>query len=350
MIDYLIIGQGLAGSLISHFLLKENKNIRVLDRAGGNSSRVAAGLYNPVTGRKMVRTWNADQLFEGLEDFYQSLEMELDAQFLTPKRIYRPFLNLAEQNDWQGRASDPLYHKFIHKIHTQSLYPGIVDDPVGGLELANSGYLDTNRFLNAMENYLISKEVLLYDTFRSEDLVMDAGAFEWKGIRSKGVIFCDGVDSKDNKYFDWLPIHPLKGELLHIKSSVKLRHIINRGVFIMGMGNEIFKVGSTYNWRDPYSGTTEEGKADLLERLGQIFRSDFEITNHYSGIRPSTKDRRPFIGGHPEIKNMWIFNGLGTKGVTLGPYFAKLFIDNLVNNKALDPVVNINRYYLLYNH
>ena len=192
--------------------------------------------------------------------------------------------------------------------------------------------------------------MLIQDKLEEKELIGREGFYEWKGEQYRHVIFCEGIEARESSYFGWLPFQPLKGELVHIKTKASFEHIVNRGVFILEVKKGEFKVGSTYNWRDPFSGPSEEGKKELLERLEQIFRSDYEVLEHYAGIRPSTKDRRPFVGEHPEKKNMWIFNGLGTKGVTLGPYFAKQFINYLVNNKALDPVVNINRYYSLYYH
>ena len=74
-IDFLLIGQGLAGSALGYRLKKAGFKIKLLDQPDLNqSTKIAAGLYNPVTGRKMVKTWNADQLFPEIEPFYQELE------------------------------------------------------------------------------------------------------------------------------------------------------------------------------------------------------------------------------------------------------------------------------------
>ena len=62
-LDYLIVGMGLAGSALAYFLSKNGKKIALIDNnIDQTSSKIAAGLYNPITGRKMVKTWMAPKM------------------------------------------------------------------------------------------------------------------------------------------------------------------------------------------------------------------------------------------------------------------------------------------------
>jgi len=119
-VDFLLIGQGLAGTVLSYRLLKIGKKVAVIDLPSANqSSRIAAGLYNPITGKKMVKTWNADLLFPEIEPLYSELEVLLGTTFLYKKNIYRPFLNIEEQNEWMGKTGDPGFEPYIEKIFSK---------------------------------------------------------------------------------------------------------------------------------------------------------------------------------------------------------------------------------------
>ena len=110
----------------------------------------------------------------------------------------------------------------------------------------------------------------------------------------------------------------------------------------------IFRVGSTYNNHDLTYIPTDEGKNYLLSKLKGLINVQVKIKDHYVGIRPATKDRKPLVGIHPIYETIGVYNGLGTKGVTLSPYFAKLFASHLVNGTNLADEVNIERYFSLY--
>src|SRR5690554_1654655 len=106
-VDFLLVGQGIAGTALSYRLLESGKKVHIVDAAEENDcSRVAAGLYNPVTGRKMVKTWFADHIFPEIEPFYHGLEETLKTKFIYNRPIYRPFSSIEEQNEWMGKSGD----------------------------------------------------------------------------------------------------------------------------------------------------------------------------------------------------------------------------------------------------
>ena len=71
------------------------------------------------------------------------------------------------------------------------------------------------------------------------------------------------------------------------------------------------------------------------------------MVQHEAGVRPSSNDRRPILGAHPQQKNIYIFNGLGAKGVMLAPYFAQQLGANITAGKAIDKEASVERYYRL---
>ncbi|WMN12668.1 FAD-binding oxidoreductase [Marivirga salinae] len=348
-VDFIIVGHGLASVAVVEHLRKHNSSFVVFsDENPNSSSKVAAGLYNPVTGRKMKQTWLADQLFPYLEEFYGDLEKSLNAEFLHKKAIYRPFLSLEDQNDWMAKQNTDNY--FIKKTFTQSQYPKFIADDFGGLLLNRSGFLDVKEMLDQHKEKLIEDGQFINEKLEYEKLEVKENQIFYNDIESEKIIFCDGPLSH-NPFFDWLPTAPVKGEILHIKMGETLPEdvIFNRGVFLVkNPQHDYYRVGATYEWKNLDYEPTEKAKKQLTDKLDDLLNVNYTIVDQVAGIRPASKDRRPLIGNHPERKNVFIFNGLGTKGVSLAPYFACQFVNSIFNLEKLNDEVNINRYYPLY--
>jgi len=133
---------------------------------------------------------------------------------------------------------------------------------------------------------------------------------------------------------------------LHIKcTDLNLDKIVKSNIFILPIGKNIYKVGATYNWEDKTNQPTVSGKEELVEKLNELISCDYEIVEHLAGVRPTVKDRRPLVGTHHLHKNIHLLNGLGTRGVMLGPYLAKSLFEYLENGIPLDKEIDINRYY-----
>ncbi|WP_339877695.1 FAD-binding oxidoreductase [uncultured Algoriphagus sp.] len=343
-IDFLLIGQGLAGTALAYRLKQAGKKIKIIDNPkANNSSRIAAGLFNPVTGRKMVKTWNADLLFPMIIPFYQELERITGRKFLTERPIYRPFLTIEEQNEWMGHSADPGFETYLEKIHQESQSEHL-KDPFGGVMLRNSGWLNINNLLDAMSAYF--KEELILEQFDEDLLSRTDELWKYGGIEAKAIIYCNGLGSMRSKFFNYLPFAPVKGEILEVKQEFTPDYVVNRGVFRVHLKDNIHRVGSTYTKHDLEVGPTNEAKTELLEKLIDLVRLPVgEIISHKTGIRPATRDRKPFLGKHPFEDGVYIFNGFGAKGVSLIPYFSAQMVDHLLKNKAIDFEVDIARYF-----
>lgn len=343
-IDFLLIGQGLAGTALGYRLKQAGNTIRIFDQpANNNSSRVAAGLFNPVTGRNMVKTWKADELFPELLSFYKELEKLTNKSYLLETPIYRPFSTIEEQNEWMGRSADPVFQPYLKHIYTKSQSDSLYDQ-YGGVQLKNCGWLKVNDLLDGMTSYF--EEELVYDYFDEEILYFENGLWNYKNIKAKALIYCNGLRSKKSKFFSYLPFAPVKGEILEVRQDFEPDFIVNRGVFRVHLGNGIHRVGSTYNRDDLSEGPTESAKEELLWRLKELIKPPVrEIISHKTGIRPATPDRKPFMGKHPSAESVYIFNGFGAKGVSFIPFFSKVMSDYLINNESIDAEVDIARYF-----
>lgn len=344
-VDYLVVGQGIAGSLLAYELLGHGASVLVIDQEiAETSSMKAAGIYNPITGRKMVKTWMADELFENLETYYQQLEQELGADFIYPMPIYRPFYGHEEQNDWAGRASDDAFRPYIKKLHARSRGVAGVKDDFGGLELQRSGYVHLPRLLGAMRNWLQAKGNYRAQVFQYDNLTMDGGEVVYEDVQATRIIFCEGPAVMSNPYWKDLPFKLVKGEILEIATDLPKDEILNRGVFVLPK-NGNYSVGSTYDHSTLDFEPSPEGIKNLKERLAKLYDGPSQQVGATAGVRPATFDRKPFLGWHPKYPSVGIFNGFGTKGVSLVPYFARQMVNYCLHNGELLPDVAVSRIY-----
>jgi len=343
--DYIIVGQGLAGSCLALELAAKGQRVMVYnDPKGNSSSKVAGGLINPITGRKMVLTWRVNELFSCLNKFYENAETKLNQKFYHEIPIYRPFISIEEQNEWQGKSIDDNYKPFVKEVKTGSESNGIVFDPFGGLLLNKSGYLDTNAFLEAVSNWLKSTNQFTNEKFVNDSINFIEKVVVYKGIKAKKIIFCNGVAELDSAYFSEIKFRPVKGEVLKIEIEPSLKKVYNRGVFIMPRdGNHT--VGSNYNHKDLTWEPTEKGRVEIETKLKALLQKPYKIVGHKAGVRPSVSDRRPVLGMSNKREQLVIFNGLGTKGVSLAPFFASQLVNSLIDGIEIDKEVNVNRYY-----
>lgn len=346
-VDYIIVGQGLAGSAVALQLLNRKRRVLVIDRARANSSsRVAAGLFNPITGRNLVKTWLADQLFPYFHNFYKTAEVLTQQRFFYSMPLYRPFGSIEEQNEWMAKTADPIYEGYVQNIFTKATYADIRDQ-FGGLLLKQCGYLDTIPYLNAVRELIHANAFLLEEDFIDDEAVIQDQAVYYKGYSAPHLIFCQGIES--NKWFNWVPILPLKGETILIQSDVVKNNILNRGVYAVPVNqNGTWRVGATYALTDKVKGTTDAARAELTSKMDELVSFRYTVLDQDWGIRPTTHDRKPVLGRHPEHKGLHILNGMGPKGVSLAPFFADVLVQSIENQQSLNKDVNIERYKLLY--
>ena len=345
-VDYVIVGQGLAGSCLALQLLERGRRILVIDRPDAHAATlVAAGLFNPVSGRNMTKAWMADVLFPYLHDFYQRAENKTGLNFFFPMPVYRPFVSVEEQNEWMGKSSDREWSEFIEHVHTTPLKGHPVENPFGGLWLKQSGFIDTRKFVNAVATYTRSAGFYLQEKFVRENLIIANGVVRYKDWEAGRIVFCTGEKVRQDRYFSWLPIRPLKGETLNIETNEQTSVIYNRGVYVIP---GIWKVGATYVKSDHTPGVTMEGKQELTEKLNALVTFQYKIIGQDWGFRPTTPDRKPILGSHPEHEQLVVFNGLGTKGVSLAPYFSGILCEWMETGSPLHDSVSVNRYKSLY--
>jgi glycine/D-amino acid oxidase-like deaminating enzyme len=344
MIDYLIIGSGLAGISFSEIALQNNKSILVIDNNSQNSSKIAGGLYNPVILKRFSEVGQAKEHLKIMNDFFSILEKKIDCNVNFKLPILRKFYSIEEQNNWFAASDKVNLAPFLSTNIVSTKYSSI-DSPFGYGEVLQTGYADTSLLLIKYREYLIKNELFLEESFDYSLLHEESDSVRYNDIQARHIIFAEGFGMHSNPYFNDLPLDGTKGEIFIIKApQLQLDVIINTSVFILPLGDDLYKVGATYNWSDKTDIPTEEGKAELIEKIKEIINCDFEIVEHLAGVRPTVKDRRPLLGTYSNHNSIHILNGLGTRGVMLGPAMAKALFENIEYQKPLDRAIDIKRF------
>ena len=343
MLDYIIVGSGLAGIAFSEFACNNNKSIVVINNQSQNSSKIAGGLYNPVILKRFSEVWQAQEQLDLLYSFYGNIEKKLGVKLDYRLPLLRKFYSVEEQNNWFTASDKPNLSKFLATDLITKKWDAI-DSPFNFGEVLHSGYLDTALLLEEYKKHLISINCYQEEKFDYPQLNINAEYVEYKNIKAKHIIFAEGFGMLLNPFFSKLPLDGTKGELLLIKApNLDVDVILKSSIFIIPLGNDLYKVGATYNWEDKTNVPTEAAKKELLANLSELIKCDFEIIDHYAGVRPTVKDRRPLVGSHPIHKNIHVLNGLGTRGVMLAPAMALALFNNIENDIPLDKNIDISR-------
>lgn len=348
--DFIVVGHGLAGAILSYTLRKQGARVLVIDEPRPSAaSRVAAGLVNPIAGKRFAKTWLADAFIPAADAFYKELEAHFEQELYVHKPIYKIFSSIEEQNTWMAKSAGTDWQGYILATHTQSINQPGIDDPRGGIMIGRGGYLKVADMLNLLADELLAQNLMLPERFEMEQLQLTEQGVRYKQFEAKHLIFCEGFQVTQNPYFRWLPIQPTKGEVLEVEAqNFNPECIYNKAVYVVPVGDGRFKVGATYNWRQPDETPSPEGQEELAERFSQITPQPFQVKQHWAGIRPAVRDRKPLAGTHPQYPQLSVFNGMGSKGVLMAPYLAQQFAQSLTEATEVMPDVHIARYLSLY--
>ena len=343
-IDYIIVGLGLAGLAFSRELTKQNKTFIVFEDNSQNSSKVAGGMYNPIVLKRFNPVWDAKHQLEIALPFYNELEELLGGKYDYQVDVYRLFTSIEEQNNWFAASDKPLLSDYlIPKVITDN-FNGI-DAPFGYGKVTKTGRIDTLTLLNDYKKHLEKQQLIKYDKFDYDVINFGKDNIEYKDITATKVVFCEGFGIKKNPFFKNLPMEEAKGEMITIHApELDIDFVLKSSVFIMPLGNDLFKVGATFNWDDKTSIPTKRAKKELQDKLNKVISVPYKVINHVAGIRPTTNDRRPFVGIHNKHSKLVVLNGLGTRGVMIAPTIAKELYNHIEKGSELRKELDISRF------
>ena len=345
-VDAIIVGQGISGCLLSAEFLKNGKTVLVIDEEKEiTSSKVSAGLYNPIVFKRVVKSWMIDELLPVLNESYDYMESCCNQTFHTKRKIVKVFVNEEEKAQWLKKSEDQNFNQYLGKEISEQDFDGCIKPHHGLAFVNNAGNVNVKLLIETWANYLKTKHSYIANHFKYDDVHLTENGVKWKDYEANHLIFCEGYTAKNNPFFPNLPFVPAKGELLTVKidNLFTAESVLNKGVFVLPEGHQLFRVGATYVWDKIDEEITSNGKEELCQKLEKLIQTSYTIIDQKAGIRPSTKDRRPILGKHAQLPQLAILNGMGTKAVLLAPFFAKQLFEHIYLAKNIHPEVDINR-------
>lgn len=329
--SFSVIGGGIAGTLTCLELVRRNQSVRwYIDPGRPACSTIAAGMYNPITGKRFAKTWQVDVLQPFMESRYREIEDLTGTHFLYPQPVMKLFTDADEHGRWEARKDDEDFQRLAFPLETSDRPSGVRDLGFGGFIVRNAGSIRVSQLLNTLSDYLFTHVQVVHESYKTEQ------------NPDTPVIHCEGWYGSKNPLMKEIPFRHAHGDVLTIRApELGESHILNTGVYILPLGERQFRVGATYDWNRTDPSPTENGRKEMEARLHELLDVPFEVIDHAAGIRPATKRRTPVLGRLPDQPNHIVFNGLGSKGVLLAPYYARQLVEHLLDGKPLDREVNI---------
>ena len=343
-VDYIVVGCGLAGVAFCEQLRKADQSFVVFDDDSQKSSSVAAGIYNPVVLKRFTQVWKAKAQLELAMPYYHDLENLLEVKLNHKLNVYRKFASIEEQNEWFVASDKPVLCDFMHSEILKNDQKELIA-PYGFGKVLHSGRIDTRLLMERYRLFLKSTHRLKEERFQYDLLSPVNDGVVYASIKAKHIVFTEGFGLKENPLLPNSPIVGLKGEMLIVKApTLKLEVILKSSVFVVPLGEDLYWVGATYEHQDKTHNISEAAKVQLVLKLKTLLNCEFEVVQQVAGIRPTTKDRRPLVGSHPSMANVYILNGMGTRGVMISPYVAQQLYDYIEYQTDLDPEINLKRF------
>ena len=341
-VDFIIVGQGIAGTVLAFEILKRNKTVHLIDKIQENSaSRIALGIYNPLVLKWFTKSWKAEVQLNFLQRFCNDFEEKFSVKINHKKNIHKFLDSNYSINNWFEKQASPNRKEFME---SDLKYFEGVEKPFG--VVLNSGWVNIKLMLDTFRSFLIENKYLQESRFLYDKIKIKNDYIEYEGVISKRLIFCEGSSVLKNPYFKNLGFKMTKGEIIHFKSKdLKINEIIHSGTIIIPISNDIYYAGATFDWNTNNLLSSKDSEIEIIEKIKKIKNFTYKLIDHKVSIRPSVIDRRAIIGRHSKHRNLYLLNGLGSRGMLLSPYLVSQLCSFILNNEKINSEIDVNRFY-----
>lgn len=344
-VDYIIVGQGLAGTCLAFQLRRQNKSVLIIDKyRDTTSSKVALGVYNPMVLKRFTPVWKVHEQLGPLYNFLDAFESIFNQTIHTRLKLLRKLNSVYEQNLWSEKSLQHGLISFMNPTLIEYDHSDINSD-FGFGEIRSAGKVDLSQMISLFREKLISEEMFLDEEFNYSSLIIENNCVVYNSYQASKIVFCEGSRLPKNPFFNYLPLVRTKGELLTVElKNLKVKDLLKSSITLLPLGNDIYKVGATFNWEQKDEICSESAKEELLDKLYDLVRISPKLISHQAGLRPTVTDRRALLGSHSQYPHVYIFNGLGTRGLLLAPYLSLQLIQYMESGYSLDSEVDIKRF------
>lgn len=340
-VDYIIVGDGYAALFFAHQLILNDKSFIIYSEGKKSASQISAGIINPVVLKKFTTFWKAQEQIDFLQKTLSEIAEYTGENYLIDAPIHRIFHDENEQKLWLKKSDHTDLNSFLDK---KFIPLNTVKNDFSTGKVNQSARLNVEGFFHGMINFLSHNNNIITEYFDYN--ILDTSENTYKEFKFKHIVFCEGMGVRLNPYFSDIPVNPNKGHHIRVKLSHSLNHniTIKKKHFLFQLNNELYFYGGTYDRDQIHESVDDSAVEQLKNGLSEFYQNEFDVKEVHFGFRPTVKDRRPIIGKHPEINNLYVFNGLGARGILNGCYFSKALFDFIENDIPLHEEISLNRF------
>jgi len=330
----LIIGQGIAGTCAAWEAIRKGHKVTLLDRRSDDcASSTSSGLINPITGRHFVKSWRVEEFILAARDIYSDIAGSLGVNVINDVEIVRHLSEINVENTWNTKAALEHYEKYMEMGPDRTLYNDVLEDVRALGTVKKVMRIEAGVLISHLRKRWIEEGILREETFDPLHLEMLTDKVTYKGTDYDQAILAMGWRGM-NTIFETDVYRPVKGEVLIAEiPGFPEERIVKFGKFLVPIGQQRFWIGSTYQWEWENESSDEEKSQELEQFLREEVKLPYKILERKAGVRPATKYRRPLIGRLPDSP-VYLFNGLGTKGVSMAPFWAQEIIKHISTNQS----------------
>ena len=343
-VDYIILGQGVSGTFLSYYLQKAGKKILVIDdNQPFTASKIASGVINPITGRRVVRTWMIDEIMPFAANAYQEIGNEIKETLIQQCNILNFHPSLQMKQAFDDRM--PEDHDLLSKPENEAELNQYFNFNFGVSETNPCWLADMQATLAGWRKKLADNNLLLEEKFNWDDCIVKEDSITYKDITAEKIFCCEGAPGARNPYFELLPYSKNKGEVIIAKiPGLPRTNIFKQSLTIVPWKDDLFWIGSPYEWNYSDVNPTAMFRVKTQLQLQQWLKLPYQIMDQWAAERPANVERRPFAGLHPLLPSVGILNGMGTKGCSLAPFFAHELAQYVINKTPINPLADVNRF------
>jgi len=358
--DAIVAGAGIAGLSLAWSLNRSGLRVAVIDRAspGSGASGTPGALLNPATGRRARKSWHAETCLPFSRDLIQRVEQATGQPLLRLNGVVRPALDdkiaARMQETWREDDWPEGWTEWLSPQEMSRRFPGLFSR-FGGLWVPVGGSIDMARLMKALYLFLKEEGVTFYlgssVRITSDGESWRAGSSQYD-LQAPILIEATGSSMVFSEHWSQLPLHRVKGQVI----TVQLRESPQLPCSVSSLGyiarspesDRTLILGSTYEHDFTHEELDRSGRDYLLKRLERTLPGigdQVQSVSGWAGIRLTTPDKNPFIGPHPQLRGLYGFGGLGSKGLMLGPYLGRMLAGAIVDEDEIAEPFRIERLY-----
>lgn len=336
----LIVGQGIAGTCLAWEAERQGLDFTIIDQGSSNSaSAVSSGIMNPITGRNFVKSWMTDDFMRVGIETYEAMSHRYDEKLIHAAPMIRHIATIEIENVWDSKVLQEGYSEHMLNGPATEKYENVLNGLHALGTVLSSKRVDVAKLLKLNRDRWIGEGRLIEDSFLEEALEIRKSEIFFRNESYDAVVFARGWKGGESSLFRTDAYRPAKGEVLLVRiPNMSSEYIIKFSKFIVPQGEDLFWIGTTWQWEFENQETESAKSAELEDFLNTFLKLEFKILIRKAGVRPATKYRRPLIGSHPGHPNVFLCNGLGTKGVTMAPYWTRMIIEHISSNRLTEAV------------